>query len=69
MSNNKKYFDFIFTNTNIPQILDFFAQNPKIDLTLLKDDKKNNILHLSAFQNRLNHIKIYIAHMNNYYEL
>ena len=41
----------------------FLKQQPNLDLTLVKDQKKNSVLHFCSFQNKEDIIKIYVKYM------
>ena len=52
--------EFLFTTTNEQKLQAFFDQNPTLDISKFKDDKRNTVLHQAAFQNNLSGIKLFI---------
>ena len=54
--------DFLFTTHNVPKLQHFFDQNPDMDISALRNDKKNTLLHQMAFQNHLPAMKVFVEH-------
>lgn len=60
--------DFLFTTTSPQKIQLFLEQNPNIDISKLRDEKRNTVLHQAAFQNNLPVIKLYIDYVRKFVE-
>lgn len=68
MQSNRKYVEFVFGTSDYEKVQEFLDDNPKLDLTLLKDEKNSNVLHHTAFTNRLPLMKLYLEHMKKLFE-
>lgn len=55
--------EFLYTVSSIPQLQEFFDKNKDMDITTLRDDKKNTVLHNAAYNNRLEIMKIMVDHI------